>query len=174
MSQRLPVRRRTLPGLALAATAGLGLLLAGPNAARADVYRWVDAQGRVQYSDVPVDGAVLIKTTVPRAAEGAAPGKAAASSVAPSETGRSTEGNGTSARLADEAARRQIAQEVASKRSEQCKKATERYDQSIAARRIFKDGPKGERIYLSETELAEQRLQAKRERDEACASAPAR
>jgi hypothetical protein len=169
-----PLRVRTRPPgrpalqrllLPVAVATALALLLAA-GTARADVYRWVDAQNRVHYSDVPIEGAVLIKSTVPaRQYEANAANAAAAAAPAPRAA---TGGGDISGRLADEAALRQVQKDVEQKRSEQCKQATEHYEKSISARRIYREGKNGERAYLSESELAVARVEAKKERDEAC------
>jgi hypothetical protein len=139
------------------------LLLFAAGAARADVYRWTDTQGRVHYSDVPVEGAVLIKSTVPaRQYEPGGPAPAPVAERPAADTG------GTSNRLADEALRREIQKDVDQKRSSQCKEAMERYDKAVAARRIYREGKNGERAYLTEAELGEARLEAKKQRDESC------
>jgi hypothetical protein len=141
------------------------LLMFAAGAARADVYRWTDAQGRVHYSDVPVEGAVLIKSTAPaRQFEPSAPSPAPSPAVERPAVGTANPAN----RLADEAMRREIQKDVDQKRSAQCKEAMERYDKSVAARRIYRDGKNGERVYLTEAELGEARLEAKKTRDESC------
>jgi hypothetical protein len=129
----------------------------------ADVYRWVDARGGVHYSDVPIEGAVRIKATLPRAAvpAPAAPATTAAAAAA---------GSAPVAPGAQADAARAVQQDLAKKRSEQCKVATERYENAINSRRLYRQGKNGEREYLSDAELTQARIQAKLDRDQACAA----
>jgi hypothetical protein len=132
------------------------------SAASADVYRWVDASGRVHYSDRWVEGSELIKTSAPAAAF---------AKSAQAETQRNQ------LRASDERIREQqaqssaaeaVRQDVEAKRAEQCKQARENYEKSIAARRIYKNGPNGERQYLSDAEADEMRIKARASMDALC------
>jgi hypothetical protein len=53
-------------------------------------------------------------------------------------------------------------------RSEQCKQAQERYKTYIESRRLFRETPDGKREYLSDAELSQARIEAKKEMDELC------
>jgi hypothetical protein len=119
-------------------------LLGLANAAHADVYRWVDANGTVQYSDRWVPGSVLVKTDKNR---GTPPPPTVSEPTAP----------GDIASQAD--AQRTVAQDVAKSKAEQCKKATEAYEKAIASRRIYKDGKDGTREYLSDADADAYRAQ---------------
>lgn len=139
-------------------------------AAHADVYRWVDARGEVHYSDRWVPGSELIKVDRGRP------------STAGSPAAR-TEPDQSAPRVSEERIREQLAQtasaealrnDLAKKRSEQCEQAKDRYDKSIAARRIFKTGASGEREYLTDAQAEEYRLAARRDMDTACGSSTAR
>jgi hypothetical protein len=66
---------------------------------------------------------------------------------------------------------RAVKEDVAKKRDEQCKEASARYQQAVAARRIFKTNEKGERTYLSDAEADQARVAAKSEVDAVCAGA---
>lgn len=155
----------------------LAVAIAAPAAVASDVWRWVDSQGRVHYSDTPVQGAVLVKrssmprgfatSAAPTAAQGAPPPAASPRpAAAPTES--------ISERLAREQAARQIQSDVAKTQAEQCKAATQVYEQQIAARRMVRKGPNGEQVFLSEAEIAESRMQALRDRDLACGTAARR
>lgn len=135
--------------------------------ARADVYRYIDAQGVVHYSDRWAPGYELIRRSTSRPGAGR-----------PAES----EPQSDSARLqaSEQRIREQLEQsqttaavrdDVARKRAEQCKQATERYEQAIAARRIYKNRENGEREYLSDAEADQVRIALRRERDGACGSA---
>ena len=66
-----------------------------------------------------------------------------------------------------------VANDVANTREQQCKQARERYDNYLRSRRLFKEGPDKERVYLSDAEIDTARVNAKRELDEFCADAQA-
>lgn len=68
----------------------------------------------------------------------------------------------------DSARRAAVQKDVATIRAEQCKKAQERYEQSINARRIYKEKKDGEREYLTDAEADAMRVQARADRDAAC------
>jgi hypothetical protein len=61
-----------------------------------------------------------------------------------------------------------VQEDLTKKRAEQCKEATERYDRSIAARRLYRDGKNGERIWLTDAEIEQARVEARRDRDAVC------
>ena len=148
------------------AAAVVFLCLAPLTVALADVYRSVDAQGHVLYSDTPSPGAELVKITNNAqrfAAQSSTPAsKPLAAPPAPAKTDPIHE------QLVKEEATRTVQNEVAQTRADQCKKAQDRYEQSIRARRIYSETTNGERQYLSDAEADQARVSAKLTMDEAC------
>lgn len=147
--------------IAIAILIGLPL-----SAAQADVYRSVDAQGHVQYSDTPTPGAQLVRMTNQRvpvqpSASPAASNASKASTVAQS-------GDQVHQQLEQEAAARAVQNDVAQTRADQCKKATDIYNQSVQARRLYKTAADGSREFLTDDEAVKQRLSNKEEMDAAC------
>jgi hypothetical protein len=134
-------------------------LIAWSGMASAVVYKWVDAQGKVQYGDRPPDGVhaevvELLGTHVARQpADATKPGTSAS---APAGT--------------DAAAKKQVADDVAQTRDKQCTEAQERYKKLIEGRRLYKTGANGERQYLTSEEIDKERLEAKTEVDTICNS----
>lgn len=147
----------------------LSALLAAACAQAADVWRWKDAQGVVHYGDVPVAGAERVRTS--SATAPSASTTAAASTPAPTLTPTGV------ARLQEQrqldAANKAVQQDLAKKRLEQCKKATERYDSLINSNRVYREDSKGQRTYLNDKDLEETRVRARQERDAVCSN-PAR
>ncbi len=133
----------------------------------ANVYKWKDPQGRIHYTDrpPPPDGVLIAieqnyyvkRSGEPSAAQNAAPRTPV---VDPTSTTP-----GEEARL-----KRQVADDVSSAQSENCKNAKERYQKYIQSQKLFKEGPNKERVYLSDEELTQARVEAKRDMDEACAA----
>jgi hypothetical protein len=46
-----------------------GILLAGPDAVHGQIYKWVDAEGRIHFSDTPVDKAEVVDEELPPTSE---------------------------------------------------------------------------------------------------------
>ena len=148
---------RIAPLLAL-----FGLLFAA-GLAHADVWGWQDAEGKWHYSDRPREGAKLIRS-------GSRSGGSSAAAVPGAANDTSAQGAAIAERLESESAARAVAADLDKKRAEQCKEATERYDKMIATRRLFREKTAGEREYLTEAELSQARVDARKERDAACAA----
>ena len=147
--------------IAIAILIGLPL-----SAALADVFRSVDAQGHVQYSDTPTPGAQLVRMNNLRTPT---PSLASTAASASAKTTTATKsGDQVHQQLEQEAAAREVQSTVAQTRADQCKKATDIYNQSVQARRIFTTGADGERQFLSDDEADKARVAHKLEMDEAC------
>jgi hypothetical protein len=120
----------------------------------ADVYRYVDAQGGVHYTDTWVPGSTLIKVDHgPKASEAAV-----SAHTAPNKT--LAAGDRASTDVAKAADERAVKADVAQAQEEQCKQAKENYTKAVASRRIIKSGStEGQREYLSEADANAYRLQ---------------
>jgi Domain of unknown function (DUF4124) len=133
----------------------LALFLTGAAlaAAAADVYRYVDAQGGVHYTDTWVPGSTLIKVDHPKNAPAA---------LTPTRTPQSkplAAGDHASADAAKAADERTVKADVAQAQEEGCKTAKDNYTKAVASRRIIKSGTDGQREYLSEDDANAYRLQ---------------
>jgi hypothetical protein len=140
-------------------------LLAWSGMAGAVVYKWVDAQGKVQYGDRPPDGVhaevvALLGTHVARGAPAKAPESAPTSKTS----------NRDQPNRDDASAKKAVDSDVAQTREKQCADAQDRYKKLIESRRLFKPGANGERQYLTSEEIDSERLNAKREVDATCNS----
>jgi len=136
------------------------LVLAGAcTLARADVFRWVDSDGVVHYSDEWVPGSVVVKTVKPHPESAAAPSPAGRSATALNQ-------------LNDQANSRAVQQDVAKSRDATCSWAKDRYMKAIQSRRVYKEGPNGERNYISDTDADAYREQARKDVQQACGSVP--
>jgi hypothetical protein len=144
----------------------LALFLTGAAlaAAAADVYRYVDAQGGVHYTDTWVPGSTLIKVDHP---------KGAPAPVAPTRTPQSkplAASDRASADLAKAADERTVKADVAQAQEDGCKTAKDNYTKAVASRRIIKSGTDGQREYLSEDDANAYRLQLHDAMQAACGS----
>jgi hypothetical protein len=147
--------------IAIAILVGLPL-----SAALADIFRSVDAQGHVQYSDTPTPGSQLVRMDNRRTPTPSLSSPSASASTKSSTAVQS--GDQIHQQLEQEATARSVQNEVAQTRAEQCKKATDIYNQSVQARRIYTTGADGERQFLSDDDAEKSRVAHKVEMDEAC------
>jgi Domain of unknown function (DUF4124) len=131
------------------------LLLLPLYAMSGDVYRTVDAQGHVEYTDTPTPGSELVHVADGHVASQPAPAK-------PDGAKRADE------QLSQESAQRAMQSDLTQARTEQCKKATEAYQQSIRARRIYKTDDDGSKEYLSDADADQIRLNNRLEMESAC------
>jgi hypothetical protein len=138
-------------------------LLAWSGMASAVVYKWVDAQGKVQYGDRPPDGvhAEVVELLVAHSA---------AARSAPASTQTASAAKPATTTMKDINDKNAIAQDVAQTRDKQCTEAQEHYKKLIEGRRMYKTGPNGERQFLSSEEIDTERLNAKQEVDNICNS----
>jgi Domain of unknown function (DUF4124) len=133
-------------------------LMAWSTLASAVVYKWVDAQGKVQYGDRPPDGVhaevvELLGTHTGRSNSAPAAPTKAAETPPPSD------------------AKKAVDSDVAQTRDKQCADAQDRYKKLIEGRRLYKTGENGERQYLTSDEINSERLSAKQDVDTICNSA---
>lgn len=145
----------------------LAALLLGAHAvAQADVYRWVDANGRVQYSDRWVPGSELVK--VDRKPENP---QAATARQTATQGALAASNNRIAEQQAQQANAQAVQQDVAKARQEQCAKAKERYEKAIQARRIFRENKDGVKEYIPEAEADAYRVQTRTDMQAACGNA---
>ncbi len=135
------------------------VLMAWSTLASAVVYKWVDAQGKVQYGDRPPDGVhaeVVEGLGTHNSRPNTSPAPAPAS-------------NGPAAPVTPDT-KKAVANDVSATREKQCTEAQERYKKLIEGRHIYKTGDNGERVYLSSQEIDQERLSAKQDIDDTCNS----
>ena len=135
------------------------LLMGWSAMASAVVYKWTDAQGKIQYGDRPPDGvhAEVVELLGTHSAR-----TSTASTERPASAPSSPAAND---------AKKAVDSDVAATRDKQCTDAQDRYKKLIEGRRLYKTGDNGEREYLSSEQIDSERLNAKREVDEICNSA---
>ncbi len=165
MASYSPARASRLGVLAVACA--LLAVVASTPASADVVYKWVDADGNIHYSDRPptTEGKVLsIEQTV--SGKHTAPAERPAAPPAPAAT--------PAAAPVDAKVKQSIAADVANASVENCKKAQERYQNDVHWRHMYREGPNQEKVYLTDAEIETERVNAKRELDEACAGADGR
>ena len=140
-----------------------------------DVYRTVDAQGRVQYSDTPVPGATLVHmhssgNTADEApqANGKGPAQGSTHGTASNTSTATIAGDPVSEQLAKEAAARKVQADYARAHAEDCRKAQDNYQHLIQAHRIFTTAANGERQYMDDAQAEQARVKAAQDVDAVC------
>jgi hypothetical protein len=134
------------------------LLMGWSAMASAVVYKWVDAQGKVQYGDTPPDGvhAEVVELLGTHASH--------------ANTAISSAGQDRSAPPSADPTKKAVDSDVAQVRDKECAEAQDRYKKLIEGRHLYKMGDNGERQYLTSDEIDSERVNAKREADDICNS----
>jgi hypothetical protein len=134
-------------------------LLAWSCTASAVVYKWVDAQGKIQYGDTPPDGVQAEVVELPGSHASSAP-------TAPAKPALTLQHQDP--KVAQE--KQSVAQDVAEVKQKQCADAQAAYQKLIDGRRIYKTDDNGQRVYLSSEEIDSSRLSAKQAVDDTCSA----
>lgn len=133
--------------------------------AEGEVYRWKDGNGVWHYSDQPQPGAELVKT---RGTRSGSSSNSSTPAYTPAPAATPDDGIPPLSREATQ----QVRLEAAKAKDEQCKKATEAYQSTITARRLYREDDKGNRTFLTSEEVDAARLKARSTRDIACGPTP--
>jgi hypothetical protein len=162
-----PTRRFSVKALCI----GLALLLAA-GGAYAQMYRWVDADGKVRYGDTPPPGA---KTSSIKGAQSG--GTAAAAPAAGSKDAK--KGPLTAAEQEQEYRKRQAEagksaekaeaeRRAKTERNEACERTKEYLSTLQSGQRIARTDAKGERYYMEEAQVAQEVAKAQQSMQQAC------
>jgi len=158
-------------------TVAMGLALCVALPASAQMYKWVDSNGKVQYSDKPPPSNV--KTEKLR--EPARPVSPAAPGPAKKEEGKDAAKSGPKTPAEQEQAFRKRQTDAAKEQDEQSRKSKEAGDRAENCRRAkgalanlemggrqTRIDEKGERIFLTDEQIAQETANARKEADAAC------
>jgi hypothetical protein len=145
------------------------VLLAWSGLASAVVYKWIDAQGKVQYGDRPPDGvhAEIVEGLGSNRSARSEPARPASASATSSQPARSAP---QAKNAQDDGIKKAVDDDVAQVKEKQCADAQARYKNLIEGRKLYKAGADGERQYLTSEEIDAERLNAKRDLDTVCNS----
>lgn len=150
-------------------TIGIALSLSLCGAAAAQTYKWVDANGRIQYSDKPPTGNVKveeIKRSVGTVSGGAkadsANGNKSAASSAPKSVAEQEQAFRKRQMDGQEEAQKQAKNEAEAKaKEEQCQRARGMVASLEASGRHVRFDAKGERYFLDDNEIEKERAKAR-------------
>ena len=143
----------------------LGLMVVSL-AASADVYKWVDAQGRTHYSDRPDSYNAERLAVASRRTNSSAVSER---NAVEQEQRQRADAQSTEQRR-EQSSTQSVRDDVAKTRDKQCKEAQEQYRVAIESQKLYRVGKDGEREYLTSAEIDEARLNARRARDQVCGS----
>jgi hypothetical protein len=131
-----------------------------------DVYKYTDERGNTMYTDRPMPGAVRVSTGVQRPAE------VTERNYAAQQAATNTQLSASNQRLAqgqsDQRAAAQVAKDLEATRAARCKQARDNYTTSINSRRLYTTDKDGNRQYLSESQLASERIEAQKAVEAIC------
>jgi hydroxymethylpyrimidine/phosphomethylpyrimidine kinase len=137
--------------------------IVGQCAIGADVYKTVDAQGHVVYSDHPISSASQLITV-----QVAAPNAQEAARLTKEQAMQSAQSSEDMKQMQQAAAdqQKQAAQEALQK--QRCDAARSRLATFTAGGRLFRTDEQGNRVYYSDDEIEAERVAAKSAMDSAC------
>ena len=121
-----------------------------------DVYKYVDERGQTLYTDRPMPGAVRVASGTPRptASRSYASDQAASGQQLAASNQRIAQGQNDSRVAAN------VAKDLEASRVERCKKARSDYNTTINSLRLYNVDKDGNRVYLTDNELAQRRIDA--------------
>lgn len=130
----------------------------------ADVYKYIDEKGNVQYTDKPPSlPAERLNVQSQRTDVVAVQERQQAEQAARAQAASNSRSQ------ANASADQRAANELNAKdKAERCIKARERYDSYMSSQRLYEEGQDGERRYLSDAELDAARANAKAAMDTLC------
>jgi hypothetical protein len=131
-----------------------------------EVYKYVDERGQTLYTDKPIPGAVRVSGTPPR------PTGTGARSYASQQAADGQQLAASNQRIAqgqnDARVAANVAKDLEASRAERCKKARSDYNTSINSLRLYNLDKDGNRVYLSDAELAQRRIDAAKSVEAIC------
>jgi hypothetical protein len=143
----------------------LALTLAAAPLAVAQLYKYVDKDGKTVYSDQPPANVDSKQLRVPTAPAAAAPAPAKTAIEKDKELEKVRKDSREATKKADDTAQR------AREAEEKCSTATGNYKQWEAGGRFTKRTESGERVYMDEAEQAAEKEKARSIMDQACKKA---
>ena len=162
----------------------ISLVLCVALPASAQMYKWVDANGKVQYSDKPPPSNIKtekLRAPPPAAAPSAPPGGAAAAGEAKGGAQKDAAKAGPKTAAEQEQAFRKRQLEAAKAQEEEAKKQAQASDKAENCRRAkaavanlqlggrqVRIDDKGERVYLEDQQIAQETAKAEQEAAAAC------
>jgi hypothetical protein len=131
-----------------------------------DVYKYTDERGNTMYTDRPMPGAIRVAAGVQRPVEVSERNHAAEQAANNQQLAASNQ------RLAqgqaDQRAASQVAKDLEATRAARCKQARDNYTTTINSRRLYTTDKDGNRSYLSDSQIAAERIEAQKAVESIC------
>ena len=131
-----------------------------------DVWKYTDERGNTLYTDKPMPGAVKVASAQVR------PPEVTARTYAAQQTASNQQLSASNQRIAqgqtDQRVAATVAKDLEASRVERCKQARAEYQNTINNRRLYRLDKDGNRVYLSDAELSQQRLDSAKAVDAIC------
>ena len=131
-----------------------------------DVYKYTDERGNTMYTDRPMPGAIKVSSGAVR------PPEVTDRNYAAQQAGNNQQLAASNQRLAqgqaDSRAAATVAKDLEASRAARCKQARDNYNTTITSRRLYSDDKDGKRTYLSDSQIAAERLQAAKAVESIC------
>jgi hypothetical protein len=150
-------------------------MLFATGTATAQMYKWVDKDGKVRYGDTPPPGSKVTSIKAPRTGESApAPAVAGAAKDKDAKKGPLTpaeqEQEYRKRRQEEEKAGKKAEQErqAATAKNEGCERSKEYLSTLQSGQRIARTNPSGERYYMDENQVAQEIAKAQQSIQQAC------
>ena len=143
-----------------------GVLICAVTAQAGDVYKYTDERGNTMYTDRPMPGAVKVSSSAVRPPEVTQRNYNAQQATNNQQLAASNQriAQGQS----DSRAAAQVAKDLEATRAARCKQARDNYDTTINSRRLYTTDKDGNRQYLSDSQIASERLEARKQVDAIC------
>lgn len=143
--------------------AALAIALAFIPAAHAQLYKWVDKDGRVTYSDQPPPAQQSKQLNIPTGSFGSASDKSPKSAM---DSAKDADKEKTAS--ADKAKKEAEADRIKKQNEEYCTRARAYLKTVTAGGRIATFDAKGERILMDDQQIEAERVRAQKEVDDNC------
>jgi hypothetical protein len=131
-----------------------------------DVYKYTDERGNTMYTDRPMPGAVRVSSAVQRPAQVTERNYAAQQSTSNQQLAASNQRIAQG--QADSRAATQVAKDLEATRAARCKQARDNYNLAINSRRLYTADKDGNRTYLTDAQLAAERIEAQKTVEAIC------
>ena len=140
-------------------------LLVGGSALAGDIYKWVDAQGNVHYEDRPL-GAQAERLAIQSQPTDRA---AVAAQVRAGAEARAKAAEAKAAEMANQPTAEEL-QAAADEKAQKCSDYRQRLQKMLTSRRLYREDPSGERVYLDEAQMQTARDEVQSQVEEYCGS----
>jgi hypothetical protein len=150
----------------LSASAVVMISLATSGSSAAEIYKWTDAEGNVQYGDRPSGEATEVRLQI--ASNPTDPARLQAQAAA-----RQQEADYLAQAAVDNEPTGPTREEIATaakEKADKCNTYRERMNDFLRARHLYREDASGERVYLDESEMAAAREKVEGQVQEYCGS----